>query len=283
LDYVWTIVKTIETLIPDIQEGFEHGFRILNEEGGAGLTRAFGDSLATFLVERLTKESSRPSLRLSNAGTPCDRKLWYSINKPELGERLSGSTRLKFLYGDILEQLILFLARSAGHTVADEQREVEIQGVRGHIDAFIDGHLVDVKSASTYSFNKFQAHLTAEDDSFGYLGQLSAYAHAVGVSEASFLVVDKTLGHLCLDTHDFTTYDIVKEVERKKNVVNSPQLPPRGYSDEADGQSGNRKLSTVCSYCSYKESCWPGLRTFGYAGHPKFLTQVRRLPRVREG
>ncbi len=275
-------MKTIETLIPDIQEGFEHGFKLLAEGNGKELISAFGHSFVEFLCHRLTDESHQPSLRLSNAGTPCDRKLWYSINRSDIGERLSASTRFKFLYGDILEHLILFLARASGHIVTDEQRTVEIAGVKGHIDAFIDGHLVDVKSASTYSFAKFASGLQASDDSFGYLGQLGAYASACGVTEASFLVVDKTLGNLTLDTHDFSGYDVVKEIERKKNVVNSPSLPPRGYSDEPDGASGNRKLSTVCSYCSFKESCWPGLRTFSYSGRPKFLTEVRRLPRVQE-
>ena len=61
---------------------------------------------------------------------------------------------IAFLFGDIVEEVVLFLARAAGHEVTDEQKEIEINGVRGHIDGRVDGLPVDVKSASSYSYRK---------------------------------------------------------------------------------------------------------------------------------
>ena len=60
------------------------------------------------------------------------------------------------MYGDIIETLVLWLARQAGHEVKWEQKEVSIDGVTGHIDAVIDGVLADLKSCSPFSYKKFR-------------------------------------------------------------------------------------------------------------------------------
>lgn len=243
-----------------------------------------GQDLATRIATSLAKggDQTTPSLRLSNIGTPCDRKLWYMINKPELAEPLSPSTKLKFLFGDILEELLLWLAEQSGHTVTDKQKEVEVNGVKGHIDALIDTHLVDVKSASSRSFDKFKYGLNASNDTFGYLHQLGAYSHAIGAKVLAFLAVDKQFGHICLDTHEKDDTDYPKLVEKKKYIVSLPDPPKRTFSDVPEGKSGNRKLCTECSYCPFKQSCFPGLRTFVYSTGPVYLTHVAREPLVPE-
>ncbi len=40
----------------------------------------------------------------------------------------------------------------AGHEVTDEQKEVELEGLKGHIDCKINGRVVDIKTASGFSF-----------------------------------------------------------------------------------------------------------------------------------
>lgn len=276
-------MKHISTLVKDIQDRLTSGQPF--EEGAV---KQFGESLAKKLVDRLAREPDRPTLRLSNLGTPCERKLWYSINRPELAEPIGASARLKFLFGDILEEFLLFLARAAGHSVSREQEEVNLHGVKGHIDGFIDNELVDCKSASSFGFKKFEAGgPTRSDDPFGYLTQLDGYIHAdtsgdtVG-TRGHFLAVDKQLGHIALSTHDKTDTDYEKLVAQKREMLEKPIPPPRGYHDEPDGKSGNRKLGIACSYCAYKQSCWPGLRSFVYSRGPVFLTHVARTPDVAE-
>lgn len=241
------------------------------------------------MAGRLSDVRGRPTLRLSNIGTPCKRKLWYTINTPEAAEPLSPAARFKFLFGDILEELLLFLAKEAGHSVEGQQDELEINGIKGHRDAVVDGRIVDVKSASTYSFRKFAGNGLREDDPFGYLDQIGAYAQASGsdplVTEkdvVSFLVVDKTLGNICLDTYPTSEVDYNKKTEEVKQIVNSPTPPDRAFDDVPDGKSGNRKLCTQCSYCDFKRECWPNLRTFIYSSGPTFLTEVAREPKVLE-
>jgi hypothetical protein len=108
-----------------------------------------------------------------------DRQIWYDANMPEAQRKLPGKMEFKFLYGDVLEVLMLFLAKEAGHEVTHEQHEVDVDGVKGHMDAVIDGIPVDCKSASSYSFQKF-LNGPFFDDPFGYVKQLSGYAHAIG-------------------------------------------------------------------------------------------------------
>lgn len=265
----------IGTLVQDIYGLFEKGVTFNRED-----VKAFGVNLADKLAIRMSEERGEPALRMSNLGTPCKRKLWYSINTPRLAEPLSAPTRIKFLFGDILEEFLLFLARAAGHTVEREQEEIDIDGVKGHIDGTIDGELVDCKSASTYSFQKFKSHGLEGDDAFGYLTQLGGYGSKVGEGRNHFLAIDKTLGNICLDSWDKPDTDYVKEVQDARAILQSPVPPPRGYDDVADGASGNRKLGVACSYCAFHGTCWPGLRTYAYASGPRFLTKVVREPKV---
>lgn len=226
---------------------------------------------------------------MSNLGTPCDRKLWYSVNRPGVGERLGGPATFKFLFGDIIERIVLGLAKFAGHSVTGEQDELEIGGVKGHRDAVIDGRLVDVKSATTHSFNKFKEHKLLTDDPFGYVTQIGAYLDASqedplvkDKDKASFVAVDKQLGHICIDTYSKSDTDYNKLVSEKRSMVGRSEPPARAFTDVPDGKSGNRKLGTECSYCPFKSECWPGLRTFTYSGGPTFLTKVVREPKVTE-
>ena len=279
-------MKTIDTLVEDILE-------VVDGKGGwdSALSDFLADRISKTLESRLNAGPRTNTLRMSNLGSPCTRKLWFSINTPEVGEPLSPETKLKFLYGDILEDLLLSLAEAAGHTVEGTQDEMEIRGIKGHRDAVIDGVTVDVKSASSYSFQKFSNHTLDLDDPFGYISQLSSYVFAAkgdplvkDKKGGAFLVMDKTLGKLCLDYHNLEGYikDKEKEVEDIKNAVASDSLPPRGYEDIPDGKSGNKRLAVGCSYCAFKQACWPDLKTYAYANGPKFLTKVVKEPRVEE-
>ena len=276
-------MKKLDTLVSDLEGIWDlppdtPGFS--DEE-----TEKFGKSLARAIRDRVVGKREGTRLRLSNIGKPCEKQLWYEVNKPELGEKMPPAAFLKFMYGSILEELLLWMAKVVGHKVEGEQDELDLFGVKGHRDAVIDGVTVDVKSASSYSFDKFSKHLTPDGDAFGYLSQLDAYVHTGAedplVTEkdiGAFLVVDKTLGHLTLDVHDRTDTEYGNIVEAKQEMLTSPTPPPRGFSDEKFQESGNRKLAVNCSYCPFKQSCWPGLKAYGYSRGPVFLTKVEREP-----
>jgi hypothetical protein len=271
----------LQSLIKDIHDVIQNPKDI-----DPAVTKAFGEKLARVVTERLSEKRRAPSLRVSNLGTLCDRKLWYILNQPERAIPLSAPTKIKFLFGAILEELLLFFAKIAGHSVTDEQAEVDVHGVKGHIDGVIDGELVDAKSASTMSFRKFRDHTLPFDDAFGYLTQLGAYGTRMGSGKNHFLAIDKQHGDITLDSYDKDTRDWGKYVDDKRASVSSKEPPRRAYEDETDGASGNRKLGVACSYCDFKRECWPGLRVFAYKSgsgtKPRFLTHVARTPDVPE-
>lgn len=153
----------------------------------------------------------------------------------------------------------------------------------------IDGLTIDVKSANSRSMQKFRNHELETNDPFHYVDQLGLYIEAgkedpivTEKNMGAFLVIDKELGHIVLDAYYKPQKDYQAEIARKKNVVAQKEPPPRCYPDEEDGKSGNRKLGTECSYCAFKETCWPQMRTFLYSNGPRFLTKVVREPDVPE-
>jgi hypothetical protein len=241
-------MKKIETLVEDIYGLFSSDGKV-----GGGFKpseddiEVFGKRLGRHLSNRIAEERGEQTLRLSNLGTTCNRKLWYSINAGDRGEVLSPETRFKFLIGDLLEELLLFLAEQAGHKVEGQQDEVSLFGVPGHRDAIIDNVLVDVKSCSSYSWIHFNNHLTPNNDAFGYITQLQGYLAASGdenldKSRAAFLAVDKTLGKLCLDIHPKRNIDFETVVSDKREMLSQSTPPPRAFEDIPDGSSGNRRL-----------------------------------------
>lgn len=272
----------IKTLVEDIyglfdpSKGHKPNEDNLNE---------FAENLKSILRERLAeREPLNNPLRFSSLGKQ-DRQLWYMAkNYPQ--EDLSAKTYFKFLYGDVIEQLLLFLAKESGHSVELHQHEVEVEGVKGHIDAVIDGVLVDVKSASPYGYKKFVLNTVTEDDPFGYVQQLAGYAQVVTPDRApAWLAMDKVSGAICvapLSQSIVKDYPVNDRINHLKEVIAQDEPPARCYEDEEDGKSGNRKLGTACGYCAFKHSCWPGLRTFSYSNGPRYLTRVSKLPDVPE-
>ncbi len=275
--------KSLNTLPADIYSLFDPTKdHTVDEENIEWAAQQFKDLLRTRLKER---EPLSDPLRFSSMGRP-DRQIWYMAQADKEPEPIQAKTYFKFLYGDVIELLILFLAREAGHSVERTQEEIEVDGVKGHIDAIIDGTVVDVKSASPYGYKKFETNSVTEDDPFGYVQQLAGYASVLTPGEsAAWVAFDKVAGDICVAPLSNSVISDFKPEERiahLKEVIASPEPPERCYPDEPDGKSGNRKLGTACSYCAWKHECWPGLRTFLYAGKPRFLTHVERVPDVLE-
>ena len=244
--------------------------------------------------ERVSGESV---LRFSSLGKK-DRQLWYQANMPEVSEKIHGKQNFKFLYGDVIELLLLFLAMEAGHEVKGLQQSVECDGVKGSIDAIIDGVLVDVKSASPYSFEKFKSGGVLFDDPFGYVAQLGGYAQALEADgsldkggRAGWLVGEKVNGsieYVELDREYIAGNDPAPRINHLREVIRSSVPPARCYDPVPEGKSGNLKLPVGCSYCPFKFECHKdanggqGLKTFLYSRGPVFLTHVAKAPKVDE-
>ncbi len=262
--------KKIDTLVEDIYSLLENGTRSPNKEALFGMASAMMDAVRKQMW--VPTSERKPTLRMSNIGKPCVRSLWYDMNGDEQAEPFSPQTRIKFLMGDLVEALVLYLAKEAGHEVTDQQKEVEIDGIKGHLDAVIDGQLVDVKSSSSYGMKKFRDGTLPDDDPFGYIDQMSGYGNALGKDSGTFVAFDKSSGEIVTYTHDKLN-DTSKRIALIKEETAKEVAPDRPFKPAYDKSARREKLGINCSYCSHKETCWEdiGLDLKFRGGRPVFF------------
>jgi len=281
---------TLSTVVSDIYQELE----MLSEGKPLPLTESDIDKtmvgIKAALMDWATprKRNTDFTVRMSNVGKP-SRQLWYEKRDPEGRGGVDGATQIKFLYGHLLEEVVLMLVRMAGHKVTDEQKEVVVNGITGHMDCKINGEVVDVKTASRFAFNKFRDGRLAQDDPFGYLGQLAGYEKAEGTENGGFLVLNKESGELCMYLpDDLDKPNIDTRISELLPTLELDTPPALCYDPIPDGKKGNMKLAKGCSWCKYKYKCHSdsndgtGLRTFKYSNGLAYLTEVVAEPKVEE-
>ena len=255
------------------------------------MLETFGKDMSEALQHWATPQNQegKPGLRMSNIGRP-SRRLWFDINSTENREQENpASLYIKFLYGHLLEVLVLFFVKLAGYQIDSQQKEVNVSGIKGHRDCKINGEVVDVKTASGYAFKKFREGTLAEDDAFGYLAQLAGYEEAEQTNKGGFLVLNKETGELVFfRPEDLDKPNIKDRIKTLKRDIKRKTPPIFCYTPVPEGKSGNLKLPRDCTWCPHKYECHKeanngnGLRTFKYAKGNVYLTHVEKLPNVEE-
>ena len=281
--------KTLDTLVEDINNvltGISSGIKPEVKEEQVD---KFLENTKLALLDWLEPyKSSGKGLRMSIIGRPA-RQLWYDNRVDKKQEIHDPSTQLKFLYGHMLEHLLLFLVEVSGHVVTDQQKKIVVEGVTGHMDCKIDGEVVDVKSASPMSFKKFKTGSLYESDPFGYVAQLSGYEHKEGTTNGGLFAVDKSSGEIALFRPDELMKPNAAElIKSLKEKIKSEEPPEKCYQPIPHDKTGNYKLPVGCVYCSHKFTCHKdtnegrGLRVFKYANSNVYMTTVENTPRVEE-
>ena len=281
--------KTLDTLVEDIY----NKIGVLADGEHIDLDPEtidqFGESMKEILYKWSHPEPrSGATLRMSNIGKK-PRQLWFDMKSEDTAEKMPPSLFIKFLYGHLLEEIVLFLIKLSGHKVTSEQKEVKVSGIKGHMDCVIDGEVVDIKTASGYAFKKFRDGTLAENDMFGYMAQLAGYEAAEGTDKGGFLALNKESGELALYRPDnFDKPNIKKKITDIKKAVKLATPPDLCYNPVPDGKSGNMQLPRECVYCRHKFECHKdanegkGLRVFKYSNGLRYLTQTPKPPKVIE-
>ncbi len=282
-------MKKLNTLVDDIYKKLS----VLGKGKSLNLSEEtieqFGESMKEVLRHWSTPNPrSVETLRMSNIGRP-NRQLWFDMKTEQQAQEIPPATFIKFLYGHMLEEVVLLLVKLAGHTVSDEQKNVKIKGIEGHMDCVIDGEVIDVKTASGYAFKKFKDGTLAEDDTFGYMSQLAGYEAGHGTSNGGFLAMNKENGELALYIpEELDKPNIETKIDTVKKSLKKQTPPELCYLPIPDGTSGNMKLPRGCFFCRHKVECHKdsnngkGLRVFKYAKGLTYLTQVVKEPKVDE-
>ncbi len=285
--------KNLDTLVDDIYSTIS----TLTKGKDIKLTdqdlKVFGEDMASALkhwaTPRGADKANVNTLRMSNIGKP-SRQLWYDMNSKNVSAReLESSTMIKFLYGHLLEVLVLFFVKMSGHKIDSEQKEISVSGIKGHMDCKIDGEVVDVKTASGFAFKKFKDGTLAEQDNFGYLAQLAGYEEAEGTNNGGFLVLNKETGELTLfKPEELDKPNIKDRIKSIKSIVKKKKPPKFCYEPIPEGKAGNMKLARGCTWCPYKFECHKdsndgqGLRGFQYSTGPVYFTTIKKIPNVQE-
>tara|TARA_Y100000114_G_C11757502_1_gene327723 strand:- start:1216 stop:2052 length:837 start_codon:yes stop_codon:yes gene_type:complete len=276
-------MKDLDNLVEDIYDV------VYNEKQlDSDLIEDFGERVKNVLKHWSTPRDRDRGLRMSSIGKPA-RQLWYESKDVDDDYKPSASTKIKFLYGHLLEEVLLLLVKLSGHEVTDEQKEVVVDGIKGHMDCKIDGEVIDIKTASNFAFKKFSEGTLIGNDPFGYMAQLSGYETAEGTNEGGFLAINKESGELSLFRPGILSKpDAHKKISDLKEALDLDNPPDRCYNPIAEGKKGNEILPPSCVYCKFKNECWSdandgeGLRVFKYAVGLRYFTKVVSEPKVEE-
>lgn len=222
---------------------------------GKDISQSLLDSLANdskYIFERQfgVQEEKEPCLRLSSIGNCLRKQAYQLLNYPIKGKEIDSRAKMVFFMGDFVEMSVVHLAELAGCAITDQQKEVEINGVKGHIDGIHKGRLVEIKSMSSFAFTKFDKNREINES---YVYQINAYMEALGLDETIYIALNKDACFLAQTTYkkdNRIVDDIYKRIEFLKKI--GENLPEKPYSPNDKGY-----LPWQCLYCQYWGHCWP--------------------------
>ena len=117
-----TLVEDINTIFSDVGKG--KPIKLPEQKVDKLL-----NGLRSVLNDWATPREKATGLRMSNVGRP-SRQLWYDIKSNDEQEELAPSVMFRFLYGHVVEELLLFFVDLAGHKVENQQDEVDVLGLK---------------------------------------------------------------------------------------------------------------------------------------------------------
>jgi len=166
------------------------------------LVEEFGEACKSALRKQFTEQrKSGFQPRMSNIGRPLCQLQMEARNIK--GEGQPYNVKMRNTFGDLVEALAIFVMKSAGVKIEDEQKRVKYKfngsTLEGRYDVKIDKKVWDVKSASPYSFEKkfgpaggFEE--VVKEDTFGYASQGYLYGASEKVPFGGWIVINKSTG-----------------------------------------------------------------------------------------
>ena len=236
------------------------------------LVEEFGEACKKALLKQFSEtRSNKFEVRMSNAGRPlCQLQMEAKGIK---GEGQPYNAKVRNTFGDIIEALALFIMKSAGVKIKNEQKKVKYkfngEEIEGRQDVEIDEKIWDIKSASPYSFEKKFGEdggfsEVVKDDTFGYASQGFLYAESQKKDFGGWIVINKSTGEwtVCETpklVEPYKTNALTKAVDNIKALKEG--VPFKRQYDAIEETfrgkpTGNKVLGLACSFCPYKLPCW---------------------------
>ena len=166
------------------------------------LVEEFGEACKNALLKQFTEgRRSKFEPRMSNIGRPlCQLQMEAKGVK---GEGQPYNVKMRNTFGDLIEALALFVMKSAGVVVENEQKKVVYKfgenKIEGRQDVEINKKIWDIKSASPYSFEKKFGeeggfNEVVKDDTFGYASQGFLYSEGQDKNFGGWIAINKSTG-----------------------------------------------------------------------------------------
>jgi len=237
-----------------------------------GLVEEFGEACKNALLKQFEDQRrNKFEPRMSNIGRPlCQLQMEAKGVK---GEGQPYNVKVRNTFGDVIEALAIFIMKSAGVNIKNEQKKVKYKfngnEIEGKQDVEIDEKIWDIKSASPYSFEKKFGEEggfleVVKEDSFGYASQGFLYGESQNKKFGGWIAINKSTGEwtVCETPAMIEPHKTEALKKAKDNLKALKDKVPfkKQYDDIAETfrskPTGNRVLGFVCSYCPYKLPCW---------------------------
>lgn len=236
------------------------------------LVEEFGEACKSALRKQFSEERRKEfKPRMSNIGRPLCQLQMEAQNVK--GEGQPYNVKMRNTFGDLIEALAVFVLKSAGVKLEDEQKNVKYKfngsSIEGRLDVKIDKKVWDIKSASPYSFEKkfgtaggFEE--VVKDDAFGYVSQGYLYSESEKLPFGGWIVINKSTGEwtVCKTPLVDDQYRVKALQDAKENLKALKTKVPfkRCFNDIEETyrtkKTGNRTLGMICGFCPYKLPCW---------------------------
>ena len=258
------ILIKVQTYLDNVSKGPTQVDKKLVEE--------FGEACKNALLKQFTEgRRSKFEPRMSNIGRPlCQLQMEAKGIK---GEGQPYNVKMRNTFGDLIEALALFVMKSAGVVVENEQKKVVYKfgenKIEGRQDVEINKKIWDIKSASPYSFEKKFGeeggfNEVVKDDTFGYASQGFLYSEGQGKNFGGWIAINKSTGEwtVCETPALHDEYKKVALDKAKENFKALQDGVPFKRNYEAVEETfrskptGNKVLGFACSFCPYKLPCW---------------------------
>ena len=236
------------------------------------LVEEFGEACKNALLKQFEDQRrNKFEPRMSNIGRPlCQLQMEAKGVK---GEGQPYNVKVRNTFGDMIEALAIFIMKSAGVNIKNEQKKVKYKfngsEIEGKQDVEIDEKIWDIKSASPYSFEKKFGEEggfleVVKEDSFGYASQGFLYGESQNKKFGGWIAINKSTGEWTVcETPAMIEPHKTEALKKAKDNLKAlkDQVPfKKQYDDIAETfrgkPTGNRVLGFVCSYCPYKLPCW---------------------------
>lgn len=239
-------------------------------------------------ADAAASEKRRGYLGCSILGHPCSRHLWYSFRKfPK--QALEGRVKMLFNLGHVIEDEVIRWLRAAGFEVDGQQQEFTAcdNWVGGHCDGVIyhpgilgqRRHILEVKSASQSSFEKFTSQGIQAEPKYTAQGQL--YMGFAGLERCLFVVYNKNTSDIYTERLHFDRQEFNRLLEKAEYIITSNELPPATedyftckFCDYSLICKGGEPIVSKnnCGSCKYHR--WHGFKkACHHPGHPYFLNR----------